>query len=363
MEGRRIYVKHPSYYSGPLIHSGTKGMHWGERLYQYEDGSLTPLGRIHYGIGKARARRIEQANEKARIKAEQTEKREKQKYQHEDGTLTLRGKVKYGTTDKYALLTDDELRQQTNRLQLQKNLEQLKKDTSASYRLKNRIGNMAEDVTVSGMRKIAEKVANSLADKAISEILGVDKDKAEKVRQFTEKMANMKTNEIESENKRKRAEAQAYKLEFGSEPPKDYQYTDFTKSEKEGLEKANRSAEQNNQNSPSKSSEQKTVEEKPKPSEQKTETKKNEKENNVSEKKTEEKPESAAKTGTVKVSRTSESDKDRALRAYNAKYDAYKTPEIPKRRINSLRNSGMTIKEIAEKLDISPSTVEKILKG
>lgn len=39
---------------GELCHSGTKGMHWGERLYQYSDGSLTPLGRIHYGVGASR---------------------------------------------------------------------------------------------------------------------------------------------------------------------------------------------------------------------------------------------------------------------------------------------------------------------
>lgn len=51
--------KYDSYYSfvdksEALGHHGTKGMHWGERLYQYKDGSLTPLGRIHYGIGKKR---------------------------------------------------------------------------------------------------------------------------------------------------------------------------------------------------------------------------------------------------------------------------------------------------------------------
>lgn len=32
-----------------LMHYGTKGMEWGKRLYQYKDGSLTPLGRIRYG--------------------------------------------------------------------------------------------------------------------------------------------------------------------------------------------------------------------------------------------------------------------------------------------------------------------------
>ena len=32
-----------------IRHYGTLGMKWGQRLYQYPDGSLTPLGREHYG--------------------------------------------------------------------------------------------------------------------------------------------------------------------------------------------------------------------------------------------------------------------------------------------------------------------------
>ena len=32
-----------------LSHSGVKGMKWGQRLYQYKDGSLTPLGKARYG--------------------------------------------------------------------------------------------------------------------------------------------------------------------------------------------------------------------------------------------------------------------------------------------------------------------------
>lgn len=34
-----------------LAHHGVKGQEWGKRKYQYEDGSLTPEGKKHYGVG------------------------------------------------------------------------------------------------------------------------------------------------------------------------------------------------------------------------------------------------------------------------------------------------------------------------
>lgn len=34
-----------------LYHHGVKGQKWGERRYQYQDGSYTPEGKRHYGIG------------------------------------------------------------------------------------------------------------------------------------------------------------------------------------------------------------------------------------------------------------------------------------------------------------------------
>lgn len=41
-------------YDPYIEHSGVKGMHWGVRRYQNSDGSLTPAGRAHYGVGPAR---------------------------------------------------------------------------------------------------------------------------------------------------------------------------------------------------------------------------------------------------------------------------------------------------------------------
>lgn len=39
-----------------LKHYGVPDMHWGERKYQYKDGSLTPEGRVHYGYNTERAK-------------------------------------------------------------------------------------------------------------------------------------------------------------------------------------------------------------------------------------------------------------------------------------------------------------------
>lgn len=41
-------------YEPYMEHSGIKGMHWGIRRYQNQDGSLTPAGRSRYGVGPAR---------------------------------------------------------------------------------------------------------------------------------------------------------------------------------------------------------------------------------------------------------------------------------------------------------------------
>ena len=43
-------------YRSYLQHHGVKGQKWGVRNYQNLDGSLTPLGREHYGYGKARGK-------------------------------------------------------------------------------------------------------------------------------------------------------------------------------------------------------------------------------------------------------------------------------------------------------------------
>ena len=62
-----------------LAHHGTKGMKWYHRLYQNKDGSLTALGRIHYGIKSARksSKDASAANKEATKKWRQERKQQR----------------------------------------------------------------------------------------------------------------------------------------------------------------------------------------------------------------------------------------------------------------------------------------------
>lgn len=131
-----------------VIHSGVKGMRWGERRYQNSDGSLTPLGRAHYGVGAARkkAGEIKEAIRKkvaptnaelnAQIRKQRSKNLNKQKREELsqlkkgiDPKEKSKSEAK-GTHKKFYEMSDKEIQDRINRLNNEIKLADLEFETS-----------------------------------------------------------------------------------------------------------------------------------------------------------------------------------------------------------------------------------------
>jgi len=114
-------------YYGELYHHGVEGMKWGQRLYQYEDGSLTPLGkarrqaqlkkqeRVKIKRKKEKEKAVKRAERKAKIEA----MIEDRKAMKEAREAAKRKQTKVVRTYDLGKYTDDELKEKTNRLKIE----------------------------------------------------------------------------------------------------------------------------------------------------------------------------------------------------------------------------------------------------
>ena len=135
-----------------VAHSGVKGMKWGQRQYQNKDGSLTPLGRAHYGIGAARksvgqaAGKVKEAIRKkvaptnaelnAQIRKQRSKNLNKQKREElsqlkkgVDPKAKSKSEAK-GTQKKFYEMSDKEIQDRINRLTNEIKLADLEFETS-----------------------------------------------------------------------------------------------------------------------------------------------------------------------------------------------------------------------------------------
>ena len=117
-------------YNDELYHWGIKGMKWGVRRYQNKDGTLTPAGKKHYaGDGNAgqEAAKVEYAPKRtgkdASAYTDEELRARIQRMQMEDQYRTLMGKTDVRVDD-----PNRELKLEKERLQLQKDVKQLRHD-------------------------------------------------------------------------------------------------------------------------------------------------------------------------------------------------------------------------------------------
>lgn len=114
-----------------LEHHGTKGMKWGIRNYQNEDGSLTDEGRKHYRIGGPRTKKEGKSFTSFLKKKPKKEEHKKEEPKKEEPVETREVKSKYKNyrelkaDAKY--LDNNQLQQEMTRLQKMSELDKLAK--------------------------------------------------------------------------------------------------------------------------------------------------------------------------------------------------------------------------------------------
>lgn len=175
-------------YQDYIAHHGILGMKWGIRRYQNEDGSLTNAGEKRYSLGEKIhmhdvAKRRKKALEKARITKEQ---KAKEAADREEKLRTHKLPLKDMTT---AELTDYKAR-----LDLEKGVQDRKKDLDAGYQFTMKMRENIISGVASGTQKaVTDLIQNSLgyalnsmmpSDKPVVKTLSMpDKDKDSKDKQ------------------------------------------------------------------------------------------------------------------------------------------------------------------------------------
>lgn len=160
-----------------LLHFRTKGSKNGVRLYQYEDGSLTPLGRIHYGVGKGREKgepeksdRQKEKELKANIsnKIKQFSENREAEAKARTDEKEAEEKKRIDKQKNIYKMSDQELDKKIERLQKEELYSDLLKKQSArgkkQHPMREAIGQMLGEAA----KRVARQSLNDLVDQVIA---------------------------------------------------------------------------------------------------------------------------------------------------------------------------------------------------
>lgn len=182
-----------------MYHHGIKGQHWGVRRYQNSDGSLTPEGREHYGIGQkikgaadAIRKKIKPTKEEldeSLAKAERKRDIRAEKQQIKDTNKEFKRK-------RIKNMTNEEIQDEIERLALERDLKDMRESAKMSkgkeafrnaiQNAKNKaVANAIESITGAAVDKIATAIAANQEYKLAQEeaklqrrVIGKDGEKA-----------------------------------------------------------------------------------------------------------------------------------------------------------------------------------------
>lgn len=190
-----------------LYHHGIKNMKWGRRRYQNPDGSLTALGRVRYGVGKAGkaiggAVKAGAGKVGAKIAAKKEEKR----------IATLMKKP-------IRKLSESELKERTDRADKESKLRQYEdKNKEAAKNFLSKFGSkMLNDAVIPA----ATSVGKRFLEKALTDALGIDADNAfETFKKAGFDVKKLTDKQIEALEKRTTSEKKIYETSSNIERQK-----------------------------------------------------------------------------------------------------------------------------------------------
>ena len=364
-----------------LAHFRTKGSENGVRRYQYEDGTYTPLGRIHYGIGLGRKKKgngdgdsDSSGAEKRQTRAEKKEARRKARAEKREQSKIERKALKDAAElerKNIRNLTDEELQARINRLSKEKQLDQLIREQSerASSPLRQKASKLLSEAA----ENLAKQALSTLTQKAISKI-GERLDEKEVIDLSRYKDVDLFS--LKSDELAKIQDAFAKAGQIAENRNKVFSNLENAerreKARKDEEERQRRETEKKAEAERKKAeAEQKAAEEKQRAEEEKRRAdQKAEDDRRAAERKAEndrraeEKRLEDARKHAEKIARQKQAENDRKAKQ-DAK-DAKKSGDAPSTSVvnqaKRMENFGYSPREIAAALGLSEDTVKKILR-
>lgn len=165
-------VEHEDTSEAYLMHYRTKGSKNGERLYQNEDGSLTALGRIHYGVGEARdssstteTSSSNTSSSDATSSSDSTPKKLSRREVRKQEIAARKERQEAAEAERKNIrnLSDQELQARINRLNNEKRLDELIREQSS--RDESPLRRKATELLTNAAERLATQTLNMVVDK------------------------------------------------------------------------------------------------------------------------------------------------------------------------------------------------------